>query len=116
MLDIFIISTHLFIIFAYCIDCQTCYLIYVNSPRHTPKLSTKHEDENLKTNKQLIYEFQREIDRKEYEQRYGESGHRMVEVDDELPSSCEGPFKNRSVPIPCVTPELKMRKSYVNNK
>ena len=91
------------------IDCQTCYLIYISNPRHTPKLPTKKEDENLKTNKQLIYEFQREIDRKECEQRYEESGDRMVEVD-ELPSSCEAPFRNRNIAIPTITPEMRIRK------
>lgn len=43
------------------LDCQTCFWIYTINPSVTPK--SKKSD--LKSNKQLIYEFQKEIDKKE---------------------------------------------------
>eukprot|EP00598_Pedospumella_elongata_P006595 CAMPEP_0184973470 /NCGR_PEP_ID=MMETSP1098-20130426/5234_1 /TAXON_ID=89044 /ORGANISM="Spumella elongata, Strain CCAP 955/1" /LENGTH=133 /DNA_ID=CAMNT_0027495925 /DNA_START=22 /DNA_END=423 /DNA_ORIENTATION=- len=42
-------------------DCQTCYLIYVSNPAHTPK---KFKAEK-KSAKQLVYEFQREVERQD---------------------------------------------------
>lgn len=48
-----------FSLFACFVDCQTCYLIYISNPVHTPRQKDKT---NLRTNKQLVYDFQRQVD------------------------------------------------------
>ncbi len=66
-------------------DCQTCYLIYISNPAHTPK---KFKAEQ-KSGKQLVYEFQKELDRQNDESktaRCSVEDDKMVEIH-ELPSS-----------------------------
>eukprot|EP01032_Pedospumella_encystans_P009236 gene9236-10892_t len=66
-------------------DCQTCYLIYISNPAHTPK---KFKAEQ-KSGKQLVYEFQKELDRQNDESktaRCSMEDDKMVEIH-ELPSS-----------------------------
>jgi hypothetical protein len=73
-------------------------LIYISNPAHTPRKKVQPE----KTNKQLVYEFQKELDRKndEREARSDES-EKMVEAH-ELPLTSPGkmPTKLKRMAVP----------------
>jgi len=82
-------------------DCQTCYLIYISNPAHTPK---KFKQEQ-KTGKQLVYEFQKELDRQNDEAaRVSEDDDRMVEIHELSSSPVKFPTKSAKI---VVTPTAK---------
>jgi hypothetical protein len=83
-------------------DCQTCYLIYISNPAHTPRQKASAP---AKTNQQLVYEFQREIDEKEGHRRINsDEGEKMVdinELNDAPPTSpIKFPTKSLKIGIP----------------
>lgn len=75
-------------------DCQTCYLIYLSNPAHSPR---PKGNTNAKTNKQLVYEFQRELDAKESNERRARSdeGEKMVDINELKDSTPMSPDKER---------------------
>lgn len=84
-------------------DCQTCYLIYISNPSHTPK-SRKTE---LKSNKQLVYEFQREIDRQNDETAREAEGEKMVEIHELSSHTSPGKLPSKAK---VVTPTAAMKR------